>query len=148
MSNRNISNRNIKKIDYSIIIVIILVVVFFIVFLYALVYNNNNFIKFRVIKNPIDKIPDSEIDYNKLKNKYTFKKCSDMCDEESICNDYQVQMIKYDLCKECKKEKKCYDQYKGICVECNNKYTCEQLFGCNEQPPINPLQNYCVKCWN
>jgi hypothetical protein len=142
------NNKNVKKIDYTIILIIILIIIFFIIFFYSLVYNNNNFVKFRVIKNPIEKIPDSEINYDELKNKYTFKKCSDMCNE-NICDDYQIQVIKYDLCKECKKENKCYNQYKGICVECNgNNYTCEELFGCINKPPINPLQNYCVKCWN
>jgi len=135
-------------IDSTFILIIILLILFFIIFTYALIYNNHNLIKFRVIKVPIKSVTDSEVDYDKLKNKYTFKKCTDMCNE-NVCDDYQIQMIKYDLCKECKKEKKCYDQYKGICTDCNNNYTCEQLFGCkNNIPPINPLQNYCVKCWN
>ena len=142
-------NKNKIKIDYkSIFIIIILVIFFFAVLFYGLIDNNNNLIKFRVIKNPIEEeIPKSEIDYDKLKNKYTFKKCTDMCNE-NICDDYQIQMIKYNLCKECKKQNKCYDQYKGLCVKCNNNYTCDELFGCNNQPPINPYMNYCIKCWN
>lgn len=147
MNNKKVNVSN-TYIDYIyIIIIILLVITFFVILMYALIQNNNNINKFRVIKVPIEKKPDSEIDYNKLKNKYTFKKCNDMCDKD-ICDDYQIQMIKYNLCKECKKENKCYDPYKGICVNCNNNSTCEQLFGCDKEPPINPYKNYCIKCWN
>jgi hypothetical protein len=144
--NYKLSN-NSKNTTYF-IIVIILIIVFFILFFYAMLYNNNNLVKFRVVKEPIEKVPSGEIDYDKLKNKYTFKKCNDMCNQK-ICNEYEVQMIKYNLCNECKKKNKCYDPYKGLCVKCNNnKYNCNQLFGCDDKPPVNPYKNYCIKCWN
>ena len=89
---------------------------------------------------------ENNINYNLLKHKYNFKECNQMC-KKDFCDDYQKQVIKYDLCKECKKENKCYDQYEGICIPCKDNYTCEQLFGCDNKPPLNPLINYCTKCW-
>ena len=80
-------------------------------------------------------------------NKYTYNNCLKKCSTD-FCNEYHVQKIKYNLCKECKKDNKCYDQYKGICVDCRNKYTCEELYGCgNKYPPINLIENSCAKCW-
>ena len=76
--------------------------------------------------------------------------CSKVCRKE-ICDEYQHQIINYDLCKECNKEFKCYDPYKGICVSCSSgnvgNYSCEKLYGCNNKKPINPVDNYCKKCW-
>jgi hypothetical protein len=126
------------------IILIFLIIFFFIIFFYALINANNNLIKFRVSKTFIE---EESVDYNKVRNKYLVKSCDKMCAQE-FCDEYQTQKIKYDLCKSCKKEGKCYDQYNGICVPCRNNYTCEQLYGCGNQSPINPIDNYCTKCWN
>ena len=126
------------------IILIFLIIFFFILFFYALINANNNLIKFRVSKTFIE---EESVDYNKIKNKYVIKSCDKMCAQE-FCDEYQIQKIKYDLCKSCKKEGQCYDQYNGICIPCKNNYSCEQLYGCGNQSPINPVDNYCTKCWN
>jgi hypothetical protein len=123
---------------------------FFIIFFYFLLKSKNNIIGYRVIKDPIlynNILTEEDMTYfNSLKNKYQIKDCTQMCSKEFCC-EYQTQMIKYDLCKECKKENKCYDDNKGLCVTCTNNYTCEELFGCNNKPPLNPIKNYCTKCW-
>ena len=130
-----------------VILIIILIILFFSVFLYYLFTENNEIIKYRVIKDPIE----SEINLNIFKDinndKYNHKKCDKMCNLE-LCDDYHSQLIKYDLCKECKSEGKCYDEYRGLCVRCTNNNTCEELFGCNDVPPINPTENLCTRCWN
>lgn len=126
------------------IFLILLIIIFLIIFLYFLINSNNKLIKFRVSKTYIEQ---ENIDYNKTKNKYEIKTCDEMC-KQSFCNEYQNQKIKYDLCRTCKKEGKCYDTYKGICVPCKNNFSCEQLFGCGNKPPINPKDNFCTKCWN
>jgi hypothetical protein len=135
-------NRNIN------ILLIILALIFFIIFFYILITNNNKLVKFRVIKDYIENSNDKvDINYNDIKNKYLIKTCKDMC-KNKFCDEYQSQLIKYDLCKECKKENKCYDHLEGICVPCKNNYTCEQLYGCSgNSPPINPIDNYCTSCW-
>ncbi len=108
---------------------------------------SNKLIGFRVIKDYESLNKEGISNFDELKNKYKIDKCNETCKQE-FCNEYQIQHIKYDLCKECNKHGKCYDQYKGICVPCENTYTCEQLFGCNgNRPPINPLENYCTQCW-
>ena len=38
-------------------------------------------------------------------------------------------MINYDLCKECKKENKCYDSNIELCIPCKNNETCEKIYG-------------------
>lgn len=126
------------------IILILLIIIFFILFFYALINYNNNLIKFRVSKTFIE---EEDVNYNNIKNKYVIKSCDKMCAQE-FCDEYQTQKIKYDLCKSCKKEGQCYDQYNGICVPCTNNYSCEQLYGCGDEAPINPINNYCTKCWN
>jgi hypothetical protein len=128
-------------------IIILFSILFFIVFFYYLFSLKNDLIKFRVTKDNISKKKEDSIDYNSLKNKYVFKKCDDICKKE-FCDEYHSQKIKYDLCKQCSKEGKCYDENEGLCISCTNNYTCEQLFGCDNVPPINPLDNYCTKCWN
>jgi len=90
---------------YSILL-IIFCILFFIIFFYVLFTNNNKLIKYRVTKDPI--LDETGINYNNIKKKYSQIKCTDMCDKK-FCNEYQTQLIKYDLCKECKKENKCYD---------------------------------------
>lgn len=126
------------------IILILLIVTFFVLFLYFLINANNDLIKFRVVKTFIE---EENVNYNETKNKYVIKSCDKMCKQE-FCDEYQIQKIKYDLCKSCKKEGKCYDQYNGICIPCKNNYSCEQLYGCGNKEPINPVNNYCTKCWN
>ena len=129
------------------IVFIVVVVVFFILFIYFLMTMSNNLVGFRVIKDygPLNK--DGIPNFNELKDKYKLDKCEKVCKQE-FCSEYQIQRIKYDLCKDCKSQGKCYDQYKGICVPCENTYTCEELFGCSgNKPPIDPLENYCTRCW-
>jgi hypothetical protein len=128
------------------IFLFILCILFLIIFLSIIFLNNNKLIKIRVTKDPIDS--EEENNYiNIIKNKYLNNDCNKVCKKE-ICNEYHSQKIKYDLCKECNKENKCYNQYEGICVPCKNNYTCEQLFGCGDEKPINPIDNLCTRCWN
>jgi hypothetical protein len=124
--------------------IILLFIIFFGIFMYSLIKINNKLVSYRVIKTPIDK--KNELDYEKIKNKYKITECNKLCKNE-ICNEYHVQKIKYDLCKECKKENKCYDPYTGNCKSCTYNSSCEELYGCSNKPPINPLNNYCIKCW-
>jgi hypothetical protein len=132
---------------YSILI-IVLIISFFIVFFYFIFTNNNKLLKFTVIKNNIiqNNQHHKEDESVKVKNKNFIKTCQDMC-KNSFCDEYHSQVIKYDLCRECKKENKCYDPFEGLCVPCKNNYTCEQLYGCNNSAPINPVENLCTKCW-
>ena len=117
------------------------------IFFYVIFTNNNKLVEFRVIKIPIDNSEEeSIINYDELKNKYLITKCKDVC-KNNFCDEYQKQMIKYDLCKECNKYNKCYDDSMGKCVSCKNNYTCEQLYGCNNYPPVNPVDNFCTRCW-
>lgn len=131
--------------NYIKILLFALIVLFFIIFFYVIFTNNNKLIKYRVTKDYI-KDPVNYDNYNDIKNKYLIETCKDVC-KDSFCDEYQSQMIKYDLCKECKKQNKCYDYLDGICVPCENDYTCEQLYGCDKTPPINPVDNYCTRCW-
>ena len=124
------------------IIIILLCILFFLIFFYYLFNEKNKLIKFIVIKEPIE----NESDFYYPSDKYKIKECKNMCNPE-FCNEYQIQRIKYDLCTECKKEGKCYDQYKGICTKCTNYNTCDELFGCNNKPPLDPLNNLCTRCW-
>jgi hypothetical protein len=129
------------------IILIILSLLFFIIFFYVLFTNKNKLVKFRVIKDPIENInEESIINYDEIKNRYLIKTCKDIC-KNKFCDEYQAQAIKYDLCKECQKKNKCYDYLEGKCVPCKNNYTCEQLYGCYDRPPLNPIDNYCTACW-
>jgi len=133
-------------------IFIIIFSIFFIgVFIYFIMTVSNKLIGFRVIKDYESLNKDGIPNFNELKNKYVINpeidKCNKSCKQE-FCSEYQIQQLKYDLCKECNKDGKCYDEYKGICGPCENTYTCEQLFGCSgNRPPINPLENYCTRCW-
>ena len=120
-----------------------LIVLFTVLFFLSFYYVNNQIIKYRVSK---EILPKKEVDYNKLKNKYSIKKCNQMCKQE-LCDTYQNQVIMYDLCKDCAKNGQCYDPYKGLCGKCLNNQSCEQIFGCNGGKPINPKDNVCKKCW-
>ena len=109
--------------------------------------SSSKLVGFRVIKDYNLNNKTGISNFNQLKNKYNIDKCSQVCKQE-FCDEYQIQQIKYDLCKNCNKEGKCYDEYKGICIPCENQYTCEQLFGCSgNKPPIEPIKNYCTRCW-
>jgi hypothetical protein len=119
-------------------------VLFTILFLLSFYYINNKLIKIRVSK---EILPSKNINYNKLRNKYVIKKCTQMCNQ-TICSNYQNQHIMYDLCKDCSKNGQCYDPYKGICGKCINNASCEQIFGCKGRGPINPKDNLCKRCWN
>ena len=134
----------------TIILLIIFIIFFFIILFYFLIKSKNNIIGYKVIEDPIfskSQLTEEDLDYyNSLKNKYKITKCNQMCSKKFCC-EYQTQMIKYDLCKECKKENKCYDDLKGLCVPCTNNYNCEELYGCYNKPPINPINNFCTRCW-
>jgi hypothetical protein len=134
---------------YASITLLILFILFFLIFFSILIYitNNSKIVEYKVIKTPIEKYNKEIINYNEIKNKYKIDKCTEMCSPE-ICNEYQIQQIKYDLCKECSKEFKCYNPIKGTCEFCLNFNSCDSLYGCNDKKLINPLNNYCKKCWN
>jgi hypothetical protein len=103
------------------IIIFILCILFFIIFLYILFTNNNKLIKIIVTKERIES-EDEKKYTNILKNKLLKKE---------ICDGNHSKKIKYDLCKECKRQNKCYDPNEGICSSCTNNYSCEKLYGCN-----------------
>jgi hypothetical protein len=123
--------------------ILFFIIVFLLIYFISFYYLNNNLIKYRVSK---EILPEEELDYNKIKNKYVIKECGQMCKSE-LCTDYENQLIKYDLCKDCQKQNKCYDPYKGICDTCNEKISCEAAFGCNKGKPKNPMDTFCKKCW-
>ena len=52
------------------IIIIFFIVIFFLVYFISFYYLNNHLIKFRVSK---EILPDEELDYNEIKNKYVIK---------------------------------------------------------------------------
>lgn len=124
------------------IMIILFVIIFFLMFFYYLFNQKSKLIKYRVIKDPIY----TDIKYDKLQNKYNKVKCNDKCTQK-FCDEYESQVIKYDLCRECKKEFKCYDPYNKKCMPCKNYNTCEELYGCHNKPPINPIKNFCTRCW-
>jgi hypothetical protein len=128
------------------ILLIIFSIIFLLILLYFIFTITNRLKGFRLIKDYIQPVNTKKVDYEMLKNKYKINDCNKMC-KNQFCDEYHTQMIKYDLCKECKKENMCYDNNKGICVKCKDNYTCEQLYGCNNKPPLNPIDNYCTKCW-
>ncbi len=115
---------------------------FFILLFYFLYKNSNNLIKFKVTKEEKNK----NININNILNKYNNKECSKICKQE-ICDEYQIQKIKYDLCKDCSKKLMCYDPLEGICKFCLNFNSCENIYGCNNKEPLEPSINYCQKCW-
>jgi hypothetical protein len=129
-------NPNKKILLYSILL--FLMILFFILFFINL-FISEKLLKFRISKK---EMPNK--DFNKLINKKI--ECNKMC-TKNICNEYQRQKIKYDLCKECSKKGLCYDIGSGDCSVCKNNYTCEQLYGCNNNKPIDPVNNYCTRCW-
>lgn len=135
------------------IILILLIILFYILFFYVIIklYFSSRIInKIKIDNSKIKKTKEikEEIDKKKLPkiNTYTYKDCIKKCSHE-ICNEYEIQKIKYNLCKKCKKKKYCYNEFKGICENCKNKYTCKELYGCNKRSPINPIHNFCIKCW-
>ncbi len=129
-------------------IVIVLYIILIGVFLLSLVtlVKGSSIIKYRVIDIPPENLEEETIDYNKLKHKYDIKNCNQVC-KRKLCDNYHVQNIKYDLCKECKKEGKCYDPNEGICKFCLDFRSCETLYGCNNKAPIDPTYNNCQECW-
>lgn len=54
--------------------------------------------------------------------------------KKKLCDKYHSQQIKYDLCKECSKENKCYDDKTLQCIPCKKNIKCEELYKCS-----NPL---------
>lgn len=131
-----------KFINIFSILILLFSIIFFSLFFYYLFNQKNELIKYRVTKDPI--YVDQK--YDKIKNKYKPIKCEDKCTQR-FCDEYEAQLIKYDLCKECKREFKCYDPYHGKCVPCTNYNTCEELYGCSNKPPIHPIKNFCTRCW-
>jgi hypothetical protein len=133
MSNMN-SNK--KLLIYSILL--FLIILFFILFFVNLLFTDK-LLKFRIYNKEL-----SNKDFNKLMNNKM--ECTKMC-TKNICNEYKNQVIKYNLCKKCNKKGLCYDIGSGDCSTCKNNYTCEQLYGCNNNKPIEPINNYCTRCW-
>lgn len=126
------------------IFIVFFIILFFVIFLLSFQFTNNQLIKYRVSK---EILPQKELNYAAIKNKYVIKKCGQMCKQE-VCNDYHNQLIRFDLCKDCAKQYKCYDPNLGICTKCSDNLSCEQKFGCNNTKPQNPKDMYCRKCWN
>ena len=123
------------------VFILILTILFIILFFYAFEYiQSNKLLKYQVYKTPMDVTMEESIEKKKSVD------CKSVCKQE-ICDDYSIQKIKYDMCKECSKEMKCYDPYKGTCVFCFNLESCENMYGCGDMKPIDPTKNYCNKCW-
>ena len=129
--------------------IILLLFIFIIIFFLSLIYlvKGSNVSEYKVIKIPYENIPQETINYSELQHKYDIKKCTDMC-KKDLCDEYLVQKIKYDLCKECKKEMKCYDPNDGTCKFCLDFRSCNTLYGCNGSNLIDPSKNECQRCWN
>ena len=130
-----------SKKSFIYILFIILIIIFFISLIYLV--KASNVVGYTVIKTPIS---EETVNYDKLKHKYDVHKCTDVCKSE-LCDDYMVQRIHYDLCKECKKEGKCYDPNEGICKYCLDFRSCDTLYGCNGGELLEPSTNDCNQCW-
>lgn len=131
--------------NYYIFFIYLFSSIFLILLFYFLYKTSGNITKFKVTKEEI--IKNKNININNILNQYNNnKECSKICKQE-ICDDYQVQKIKYDLCKDCSKKLMCYDPLEGICKFCLNFNSCENLYGCNNNEPLEPSKNYCQKCW-
>jgi len=128
------------------ILLIIFSIIFLLILLYFIFTITNRLKGFRLIKDYIQPVNTKKVDYEMLKNKYKINDCNKMC-KNQFCDEYHTQMIKYDLCKECKKEAKCYDPNEGVCKFCIDFRSCESLYGCNGGELIEPSTNYCNKCW-
>jgi len=125
-----------------IIIIIIIIILLFIGILDYSIYNSHSvLVGYEVIKTPIKE--NKTIVLHPPKE----RKCKDMC-KSSVCSSYKSQLEKYNLCKECNKEGKCYDPYVGRCIHCKERKSCEITFGCMDGPPIEPNHNFCKPCWN
>ena len=110
-------------------------------FIYALsITSKNKLISFRVYRTPLEE------EMLKYQSRKKMVDCKSYCTQE-ICSDYDVQKIYYDLCKECAKEFQCYDPYQKKCIPCKKRQSCETMFGCNNNQPLNPVYNACKKCW-
>jgi hypothetical protein len=121
--------------------VFILVIIFIIAFFFAFNYTQSNkLIKYQVYKTPMDIDMEESVKEKKIID------CNKVCKQE-VCDEYTKQRIKYDMCKECAKEMKCYDPNKGKCVFCFNFQSCENMYGCGDTKPIEPSTNFCNKCW-
>jgi hypothetical protein len=128
--------------------ILILFFIFIILFFFSLIYlvKGITISQYKVIKVPYSNLEEETINYKKLQHKYDTKKCTDLCNKE-LCDDYLVQKIKYDLCKECKKEFKCYDPNEGVCKFCLDYRSCDTLYGCNGGELKEPSNNECQSCW-
>lgn len=102
--------------------------------------STNSLTGFYVYKTPLEE----EMEYHRKINKSV--DCKEYCNQE-LCDSFQTQQIYYDLCKECAKKGKCYDPYKEDCIYCKNRMSCEKMFGCDGEKPLNPAYNECKKCW-
>lgn len=108
---------------------------------YSLYMKKDNLVGFEVHKVPYTS--NDKIVLNELQE----RTCKDTC-KPRICNMYQQQVKKYNLCKECETDDKCYDPYLRRCMDCRHRETCEKTFGCDEGEPIDPVQSFCQPCWN
>ena len=124
------------------IILILLIIIFYVLFFYFLINLYMNTKNKKIEKPKTDK---HKINYLSKNNNYTHKNCVKKCSPK-ICNKYDIQKKKYNLCKRCKNKNYCYNEYRGICEPCVNKYSCEKLYGYNKISQINPIHNFCIKC--
>lgn len=121
--------------------VFFLFLLFLFIFDYSLRNRNNTFVGFEVHQTPRNQ--NNII----VLNDPPKRTCKKTCKPE-ICTQYEQQLQKYHLCKECEENDQCYDPYLGRCMDCHDRQSCETTFGCEEGKPLDPVQSFCQPCWN
>lgn len=122
---------------------VFMILFLFIFFMYLFILQKN-VIGYRTIKTFInDNIPS----YIENQEKYIKKECNELCDSH-ICKSYQEQLYKYKMCKKCSKQGLFYHPFKGKCIKAKELKSCEEVYGCNGESPLNPFHNECQICWS
>lgn len=99
--------------------------------------------QYRVIKTKFDiNVPSMKENIDK----YTKKKCNEMCDK-GICLQYEEQKKKYEMCKKCQSKGLCYIPFRGSCEKCKMLKSCEEIYGCDGKGPRDPFLTECQTCW-
>lgn len=122
---------------------VFMILFLFIFFMYLFILQKN-VIGYRTIKTFInDNIPS----YIENQQKYIKKECNELCDSH-ICKSYEEQLYKYKMCKRCSKQGLFYHPFKGKCIKAKELKSCEEIYGCNGESPLNPFHNECQICWS
>lgn len=89
---------------------------------------------------------------------YAKQFCDNVCGVRT-CQKYRTQLENYHQCKRCQLQGKCWSPYQQRCIDCGfdrAMKSCESKYGCANKngfefenvPPINPMFNNCVICWD